>query len=128
VHDCDSCALRIYAALRAQGYSLLLDTGATRTLITLGSQEGYFPLIRLAFLAVGAAAVEDLQVRVLTALPSAPFIDGLLGEDFLNRMLGRETTRDSGSSLPLLHKIGQALSGPCPGAPCSASASARIWP
>jgi predicted aspartyl protease len=85
--------------------TLLLDTGATRTLltpdiarrlglspesdtprssmVTLGSQEGELPLIRLASLAVGDAAVEDLQVGVCTALPHAPFIDGLLGGDFL---------------------------------------------
>jgi len=85
--------------------TLLLDTGATRTLltpdiarrlgispasdaprssmVTLGSQEGDLPLIQLASLAVGDAAVEELQVGVFTALPHAPFIDGLLGGDFL---------------------------------------------
>ena len=47
-------------------------------MVTLGSQEGELPLIRLASLAVGNAAVEDLQVGVFTALPHAPFIDGLL--------------------------------------------------
>jgi predicted aspartyl protease len=84
---------------------LLLDTGATRTLltpdiarrlgispepdaprssmVTLGSKEGQLPLIRLASLAVGDAAVEDLHVGVCTTLPHAPFIDGLLGGDFL---------------------------------------------
>jgi predicted aspartyl protease len=52
-------------------------------MVTLGSQEGEIPLIRLASLVVGDAAVEDLQVGVCTALPHAPFIDGLLGGDFL---------------------------------------------
>jgi predicted aspartyl protease len=85
--------------------TLLLDTGATRTLLTpdmarrlgispeldaprspmvmLGGQQEEMPLVRLASLAVGDAAVEDLQVGVFTALPHAPFIDGLLGGDFL---------------------------------------------
>ena len=96
----------VHAVLNHQEpVTLLLDTGATRTLltpdtarrlgispesdaprssmVTLGSQEGELPLIRLASLAVGDAAVADLQVGVFTALPHAPFIDGLLGGDFL---------------------------------------------
>ena len=96
----------VHAVLNHQEpVTLLLDTGATRTLltpdiarrlgispesdaprssmVTLGSQEGELPLIPLASLAVGDAAVEDLQVGVFTALPHAPFIDGLLGGDFL---------------------------------------------
>src|SRR5262245_25044024 len=96
----------VHAVLNHQEpVTLLLDTGATRTLltpdiarrlgispesdaprssmVTLGSQEGELPLIRLASLAVGDAAVEDLQVGVFTAFPHAPFIDGLLGGDFL---------------------------------------------
>ena len=48
-------------------------------MVTLGSPEGELPLIPLASLAVGNAAVEDLQVGMFTALPHAPFIDGLLG-------------------------------------------------
>ena len=52
-------------------------------MVTLGSQEGELPLIRLTSLAVGDTAVEGLQVGVFTALPHAPFIDGLLGGDFL---------------------------------------------
>jgi hypothetical protein len=97
----------VHAVLNHQEpVTLLLETGATHTLLTpditrrlgispepdalrnsmatLGSQEGELPLIRLASLAVGEAAVEDLQVGVFTALPHTPFIDGLLGEgDFL---------------------------------------------
>jgi len=96
----------VHAVLNHQEpVTLLLDTGATRTLltpdiarrlgispepdaprsslVTLGSQEGELPLIRLASLAVGDAAVEDLHVGVCTALPHAPFVDGLLGGDFL---------------------------------------------
>jgi Aspartyl protease len=92
----------VHAVLNHQEpVTLLLDTGATHTLLTpditrrlgispepdaprnsmatLGSQEGELPLIRLASLAVGEAAVEDLQVEVFTALPHTPFIDGLLG-------------------------------------------------
>lgn len=85
--------------------TLLLDTGATRTMLTpdivrrlgispavdaprspivmLGGQRAQMPLIRLASLAVGDTAVEDLQVGVFTPLPHTPFIDGLLGGDFL---------------------------------------------
>jgi len=96
----------VHAVLNHQEpVTLLLDTGATLTLltpdiarrlgispeanaprssmVTLGHQVGELPLVRLASLAVGDAAVEDLQVGVFTALPHAPFIDGLLGGDFL---------------------------------------------
>jgi predicted aspartyl protease len=102
----------VHAVLNHQEpVTLLLDTGATRTLltpdiarrlgispepdaprssmVTLGSQEGELPLVRLASLAVGDAAVEDLQVGVCTALPHAPFIDGLLGGDFLKHFMLR---------------------------------------
>lgn len=87
--------------------TLLLDTGATRTMLTpdiarrlglspavdaprspivmLGGQRAQIPLIRLASLAVGDSAVADLQVGVFTPLPHTPFIDGLLGGDFLKR-------------------------------------------
>ena len=87
--------------------TLLLDTGATRTMLTpdiarrlglspavdaprspivmLGGQRAQMPLIHLASLAVGDTAVADLQVGVFTPLPHTPFIDGLLGGDFLKR-------------------------------------------
>ena len=52
-------------------------------MVTLGAHQEDLPLMRLASLAVGDAVVEDLQVGVCTALPHAPFIDGLLGGDFL---------------------------------------------
>ena len=55
----------------------------------LGGQQGEMPLVRLASLAVGDAAAEDLQVGVFTALPHAPFIDGLLGGDFLKHFILR---------------------------------------
>jgi len=50
--------------------------------------------------------------------------------DMHDRGLGREITRDSGSSLPLLLKAGQVLPRQGPGASCGAStsASARLWP
>ena len=51
----------------------------------LGGQRAQMPLIRLASLAVGDTAVADLQVGVFTPLPHTPFIDGLLGGDFLKR-------------------------------------------
>lgn len=96
----------VHAVLNHQEpVTLLLDTGATRTLltpdiarrlglttgsdtprssmVTLGGQQGDLPLIQLASVAVGDAAVENLQVGVFSALPHAPFIDGLLGGDFL---------------------------------------------
>ena len=96
----------VHAVLNYQEpVTLLLDTGATRTLltpdiarrlgrspgpdtpkssmVTLGAHQAELPLMRLASLAVGDAVVEDLQVGVCTTLPHAPFIDGLLGGDFL---------------------------------------------
>jgi len=85
--------------------TLLLDTGATRTLLTpdiirrlgltpaadtpksaivmLGGQRAQIPLVSLASLTVGESTVADLQVGVFTPLPHTPFIDGLLGGDFL---------------------------------------------
>ena len=51
----------------------------------LGGQRAQMPLIHLASLAVGDTAVADLQVGVFTPLPHTPFIDGLLGGDFLKR-------------------------------------------
>jgi predicted aspartyl protease len=98
----------VHAVLNHQEpVTLLLDTGATRTMLTpdiarrlglspavdapkspivmLGGQRAQMPLIRLASLAVGDSAVTDLQVGVFTPLPRTPFIDGLLGGDFLKR-------------------------------------------
>jgi predicted aspartyl protease len=86
---------------------LLLDTGASRTILTpetaqrLGStpapdvprqtlrvvdgQLHEVPLVPLAALAVGDAVVENLQVGVSVIFPKVPGIGGLLGGDFLEQ-------------------------------------------
>lgn len=85
---------------------LLLDTGASHTLLhpstakriglgltanapqgtttVFGGRQITFPLVQLASIAVGDAAVEDLQVGVFQALPRVPTADGILGGDFLH--------------------------------------------
>src|SRR5262249_55534439 len=76
-----------------------------------GGQRAQIPLISLASLAVGESAVTDLQVGVFTPLPHTPFIDGLLGGDFLKHFtltltyarsrlqLSPQTVSDLGASL-----------------------------
>lgn len=112
--------------------TLLLDTGATRTMLTpdiarrlgmspavdaprspivmLGGQRAQMPLIRLDSLAVGDTAVEDLQVGIFTPLPHTPFIDGLLGGDFL-----RHFTLKLDYARSRLQLIPPAVSDPPPG-------------
>jgi predicted aspartyl protease len=86
--------------------ALLLDTGATHTLLTpetakrlgispaadapkrqvwvLGGHQVEIPFVQLATLAVGAAVVSNLQVGLVSSFRQAPLADGMLGEDFLH--------------------------------------------
>jgi predicted aspartyl protease len=86
--------------------SLLVDTGASRTLLRpdvatrvgvnptegapkqqvtiIGGRQVEVPLVPLATLAVGNAAA-SLHVGILSSFPEAPFVDGLLGGDFLEQ-------------------------------------------
>jgi clan AA aspartic protease (TIGR02281 family) len=87
--------------------TLLLDTGATRTILTpttaqrLGmsptadtprrtlrvadGQLHEVPLIQLSALTVGEATAENLQVGVSVLFPRTSAVDGLLGGDFLEQ-------------------------------------------
>lgn len=94
---------------RSESVSLLLDTGASHTLLTpriaqrLGlavtahtprasimvadGQRQEVPLARLAALQVGHVTVERLPVAVFDLLPQASGVDGLLGVDFLGQFV-----------------------------------------
>jgi predicted aspartyl protease len=87
--------------------TLLLDTGASHTLLTpaiarrlglsptadaptktLTRADGQFhtvPLVVCKALAVGEAVVEQLPVGITEVDPTAPAVEGLLGVDFLAR-------------------------------------------
>ncbi|HET8575546.1 MAG TPA: retropepsin-like aspartic protease [Methylomirabilota bacterium] len=97
-----------------QGALMVVDTGAQRTLVTpallrrmklpvsadaprrtlygVGGHAIEVSLVRIASVRTGAAVVENLEVGVVDFLPRAPFIDGLLGGDYLGRF---RTTLDS---------------------------------
>lgn len=84
---------------------LLLDTGASKTVLrpvvverlgltvgwanqrqvahVVGGRTVTLPLVRIRSLALGPAAVEDLDVAAFDALPHRPDLDGLLGADVL---------------------------------------------
>ncbi len=90
-----------------QNATLLVDTGATRSLLTptmarrldisppadaprqsaylVGGQKIDVPFANLSALQVGDAIVEDLQVGIHLVNPGALIVDGLLGGDFLGR-------------------------------------------
>jgi predicted aspartyl protease len=85
--------------------TLLLDTGATHTMLTpeaarrvgltpaphvltgalqvVGGRQVRFPLVPLAALAMGEAVVTNLPVGILSTFPGTRAVDGLLGGDFL---------------------------------------------
>jgi len=87
--------------------SLLLDTGATRTLIRpeitthldlqpndaaltqtvtiIGGRQVSVPLFEIETLTVGQAVTSALLTGVVSSFPEAPFVDGLLGGDFLEQ-------------------------------------------
>jgi hypothetical protein len=92
---------------RAQAATLLVDTGATHSLLTpavarrlgispsaaaprrtihlIGGQSIDVPFVTLSTLQVGDAVVENLEVGIHLIHPGAPIVDGLLGSDFLGR-------------------------------------------
>lgn len=85
--------------------TMVLDTGASHTFVTpatarrlglsptartprlttriVGGRELHLPFVRLATMAVGHAALENVLVGVTDFLPDAPLLDGILGENFL---------------------------------------------
>ena len=96
----------VHAVLNQKEYvTLLLDTGATHTFLTpdtakrfgispasdapkrtttvIGGRQVEFPLVQLSTIAVGNAAVENLEAGVLASFPDAPLVDGILGGSFL---------------------------------------------
>ena len=96
----------VHAVLNKKEYvTLVLDTGATHTFLTpdtakrfgislapdapkrtttvIGGRQVEFPLVQLSTIAVGNAAVENLEAGVLASFPDAPLVDGILGGSFL---------------------------------------------
>jgi predicted aspartyl protease len=85
--------------------TLLLDTGATRTMLTpetarrlrlqpaadapkhtavvIGGQTVEFVIAQLSAIAVGDSVVENVPVGIALVVPEAPLVDGVLGGDFL---------------------------------------------
>jgi predicted aspartyl protease len=86
--------------------NLLLDTGATTTLLTpemaemagiapepdaekgtvslLGDKQVEMPFVKLPVVRIGDAIVKNLRVGVYGVDPDKPSVDGILGEDFLS--------------------------------------------
>jgi clan AA aspartic protease (TIGR02281 family) len=96
----------VHAVLNQKAYvTLVLDTGAThifltpdtvkrlgmspasnapkRTTTVVGGRRVEFPLVQISTIAVGNAAVENLEAGVLASFPDAPLVDGILGGSFL---------------------------------------------
>jgi predicted aspartyl protease len=91
----------------SHGATLLLDTGASYTVITpalaarlnlaprpntakrslstAGGQKIEVPFVRLPALDIGNATLVDIEVGVYAVAPESPTIDGLLGADVLSR-------------------------------------------
>ncbi len=61
------------------------DTARKKSIRAVGGAALSIPLMKVARLAVGDAAVENMDVGVYDAFPQSRTIDGILGADFLNR-------------------------------------------
>lgn len=92
---------------RSHGATLLLDTGASHTVLTpalaarlnltappggpkrsvtvFGGQKVEIPFIRLPALEIGDVTLVDIEVGVHAVAPDSPIIDGILGGDVLSR-------------------------------------------
>ena len=90
---------------RKEYVTLLLDTGATRTMLTpetarrlriqppadapkqtavvTGGQTVEFVVAQLSAMAVGDSVVENVPVGIALLFPEAPLVDGVLGGDVL---------------------------------------------
>jgi predicted aspartyl protease len=93
----------------AKSVNLLLDTGATTSLLTpeiaavvgiepaadakkrtvylLGDKQVEMPFVKLPVIRVGDATVKNLSVGIYSVEPDQPSIDGILGEDFLSHYI-----------------------------------------
>jgi len=99
-------AIYVNATLNQKEYiTLLLDTGASHTIITpdvaellgispkkdapkgtitlIGGKTIEVPVVSLSKIKVGDAVVNNLMVGVYSVFPNAPLVDGILGTDFL---------------------------------------------
>jgi predicted aspartyl protease len=112
---------------------LLLDTGATKTILTpetarrlrmqppaeapkqtavvTGGQTVEFVVAQLSAIAVGDNVVENVPVGIALVLPEAPLVDGVLGGDVLQRF-----------SIGLDYAASRLRLAPPPGAPAPQSA------
>ena len=138
-------AILVTANVNGAAATLLLDTGATYTILNprlaqragvtpapgapkimgsvVGGQIFVMPYVRLRVLGVGEALVEEIEVGVYNALPHRPTVDGLLGANFLNHF--RVTIDRGGRSLVLEPsragaRVGPPISGTLATSPTSA--------
>ena len=92
---------------RAQGATLLLDTGSQYTILTpeaakrvglvvadgtpkrplslVGGQRIEVPFLRLYIMEIGGAVLGNIEVGIYAVAPESSIIDGLLGADILSR-------------------------------------------
>ncbi|PYN95326.1 MAG: hypothetical protein DMD91_25185 [Candidatus Rokuibacteriota bacterium] len=61
------------------------DNARKKTIRAVGGAALTIPLVKVPRLAVGDAAVENMEIGVYDAFPQSRTIDGILGADFLNR-------------------------------------------
>ena len=123
--------------------TLLLDTGATSTILTpalatrLGIAPGpgarrrtfnvagggsfSVPIVRLAALRIGDYVVEELDVGVYNMLPHATNVDGVLGNDFLQHF--RVLVDGDQRALILELKSTTPAAAPAPSAPSTPAAT-----
>jgi hypothetical protein len=118
---------------RSEPVTLLLDTGASYTLISLeaarrlglapeaarewravvvpGGRELRIPVIPIGSLGVGAAVLEGLEIGIYDVFPDSSRLDGVLGGDFLRRF---RLTVDHGSRMIDLQPLAPARSSATP--------------
>jgi Aspartyl protease len=129
----------------AERATLLLDTGATNTVITptlakklgiapptdarvrianlLGGKTLEVPFVRLRTLQVGAAVVEDLQIGVYDIVPHLAEVTGILGTDFLRHF---RTSLDPGARSLTLEVVVPRASTPVT-TPSTRTLDVPVW-
>jgi hypothetical protein len=89
------------------------DDAPRRALTIFGGQKLSVPFVRVRRIAVGQASVPDLLVGVHDVLPTARVVDGVLGNDFLQRFrVTLDTTRKLMHLTPVI--AAAAPSSPAP--------------
>jgi len=95
--------LTVLSPLYAGRLGIVVPDGARKKNIrAVGGALLSIPLVKVARLAVGDAAVENMDVGVYEAFPQSRTIDGILGADFLHRF---NVTLDRTNGRLLLDRI-----------------------